>query len=97
MVDGGKGPEKIQSEKAQKRKSPNQGPYMGHDKTHDRFAVSLSQKMERAPASGFETSGCRAEPCDSFPLLSYKESRAPAGQAGNGALRPEAGKSLDHL
>ena len=35
---------------------------------------------ERA-ASGLKLSGCRAEPCDSFPLLSYKESRAPAGQA----------------
>ncbi|HIY31874.1 MAG TPA: hypothetical protein H9833_01315, partial [Candidatus Evtepia faecavium] len=40
--------EKSSLKKSQKRKSPNQGTYMGSIKTHDRLAASLSQKMERA-------------------------------------------------
>ena len=65
--------------KSQKRKSPNQGTYMGCNQTHCRPAASLSPKQSERAASGLKKSGCRAEPCDSFPLLSYKESRAPAG------------------
>ena len=70
--------------------------YIGCDKTLDHFAASPNPKDGASEQRAALKTGCRADPCDSFPLLSYKESRAPAGQAGNGALRPEVGKSPDH-
>ena len=69
---------------------------MGHEKDlRPSCCVSIPKDGASEQRAALK-SGCRAEPCDSFPLLSYKESRAPAGQAGNGALRPEVGKSPDH-
>ena len=49
----GQGREKSSQESFLERQFPNQGPYMGSIKPHDRFAASLSQKMERASSERF--------------------------------------------
>ena len=73
---------KIQTKNSPKRKSPNQGPYMGLEKDlRPPCCVSIPKEGASEQRAAL-IPGCRAEPCDSFPLLSYKESRAPAGQAG---------------
>ena len=58
---------------------------MGHDKTLDRFAASLSQKMERAPASGFIFGGAGGNPLRLFASgLSLRESLDPRPGQGRG-------------
>ena len=56
----------------------------------DRSRGHLPKRWSEPQRAVLKT-GCRAEPCDSFPLLSYKESRAPAGQAGPRGAAPRGG------
>ena len=79
----GRSTQKSSLKKSPKRKSPNQGTYMGSIQTHCRFAASLPQKMERAPASGFIRSGSRAKPWDSLrPGFLLEKAWIPAPDRG---------------
>ena len=56
---------------------------MGHDKTLDRFAASLSQKMERAPASVFIGGVLGGPPGDSLrPGFLIEKAWIPAPDRG---------------
>ena len=59
--------EKSSQRKSPKRQSPNQGPYMGSIKTHDRPAASLSPKQSERAASGLKNRGPGAKPLVFFP------------------------------
>ena len=57
-----RGTQKSSLKKSQKRKSPNQGTYMGCDKTRNRFAASPNPKDGASPSERFYVWGCRGFP-----------------------------------
>ena len=67
LVDGGKGLGKSSQKHSPKRKSPNQGMYIGCDKTLDHFAASPNPKDGASPSERFYPRGCRGNPLRFFP------------------------------
>ena len=84
----GRGRQKSSQKIFSQKKVPKSGPVHGQHQNPLSFCCVSIPKDGASEQRAVLKNGCRAEPCDSFPLLSYKESRAPAGQAGPRGAAP---------